>query len=138
MNRDEAGDVMIHSSRRTRSQTAMGTAVAEMSTSTPEAEVLRSILQEIGRLREEQKAEREATRAELHRLEQDISQLSRNNNISVTRDETHAFGITSALRNEARESGNDSVCAGIKFKPDTYDGSIPLREYSLARVFYAI
>jgi len=58
MNRDEAGDAMIHSPRRTCSQTAVGTAVAEMSTSTPEAEVLRSILQEIGRLREEQNGKR--------------------------------------------------------------------------------
>jgi len=97
--------------------------------STPEAEVLRSILQEIGRLREEQKAEREATRAELRRLEQDISQLSRNNNISVTQGESHAFGINSAARNEACVTGNDSVCAGFKFKPDIFDGSVPLREY---------
>jgi len=129
MNRDEAGDAMIHSPRRTRSQTTVGTAIAEMSTSTPEAEVLRSILQEIGRLREEQKAEREATRAELRRLEQDITQLSHINNISVTRGETHAFENDSAARNEACVSGNDSVRAGFKFKPDTFDGSVPLREY---------
>jgi len=129
MNRDEAGDAMIPSPRRTRSQTTVGTAVAETATSTPEAEVLRSILQEMGRLREEQKAEREATRTELRRLEQNIFQLSRTNNISAARGETQIVGNNVAVRGETSVTGIDSVCAGFKFKPDTFDGSVPLREY---------
>jgi len=73
----------IYSPRKTRSQTASGISPAETATLTPEAEILHTILRELGRLREEQKTDRETMQTELRRLE---SQLSHYNNISAIRD----------------------------------------------------
>jgi len=53
LNRNKAGDITTEwSPKRTRSQTATEAAPAEMAM-TPDAEILRTILQELGRLRKE-------------------------------------------------------------------------------------
>jgi len=116
----------LHSPRRTRSQTTTGTPSAETVASTPEAEILRIILQEIGRLREEQKTDRESTQAELRRLE---SQISRSNNISARRDGACMIGDSSASRDGFCVPSTSSASVGIKLKPDTFDGTVPLREF---------
>jgi len=64
MSRNEAGDMTVHSPR-TSSQRATGAAPAETATTPPDGEILRTILQELGRLREEQKADRELMQTEL-------------------------------------------------------------------------
>jgi len=115
----------LHSPRRTRSQTTTAAPSAETASSTPEAEILRNILQEIGRLREEQKIDRESTQAELRRLE---SQISRSNNISVTGDEACVIGDSSASRDGFCAPSTSSASV-VKLKPDTFDGTVPLREF---------
>jgi len=116
----------LHSPRRTRSQITTGAPSTETAASTPETEILRTILQEIGRLREEQKADRETTQAELRRLE---SQISHSNNISALRDGTCVIGESSASRDEFGVPNSNSVSVGVKLKPDTFDGTVPLREF---------
>jgi len=115
----------LHSPRRTRSQTATGAPSAETATSTSEAKILRTILQEIGRLREEQKIDRESTQAELRRLE---SQISRSNNISATGDGACVIGESSASRDGFCVPSTSSASV-VKLKPDTFDGTVPLREF---------
>jgi len=105
----------LHSPRRTRSQTTTGALSAEAATSTPEAEMLRTILQEIGRLREEQKNDRESTQAELRRLE---SQISRSNNISATGDGACVIGNSSAPR-DGFCAPSTSTASVVKLKPDS-------------------
>jgi len=113
----------VHSPKRTRSQTTTGIPYAEIATTTPKAEILRTILQELERLREKQKAD---DAAELRRLE---LQLNHSNNISATRDVAHEVGGGFASHEGSCMSGIGSVNAGIKFKPDTFDGAVPLREF---------
>jgi len=55
----------VHFLRRTHSQTATRIPSAETATTTLEAEILHAILQKLGRLREEQKANRETTQVDL-------------------------------------------------------------------------
>jgi len=76
----------------------------------------------------ELRADRELMQTELRRLEQNITQISRSNNILVTHDITCAFGSSSATRVESCELGTGFANADLKFK-DTFDGSVPLREF---------
>jgi len=80
-----------------RSQIAAEVTPIETATTTLKAEILRTILQDLEGLREEQKMDRELMQTELRRLEKDIFQLSRFENILVARDETRAFGVSSGL-----------------------------------------
>jgi len=116
----------LHSPRKTRSQTATGAPSAEVAASTPEAEILRTILQEIGRLREEQRTDRESTQAELRRLE---SQISRSSDIPVMRDGACGIGDGSVSRDGFCVPSASSASVGIKLKPDTFDGTVPLRDF---------
>jgi len=65
---------IVHSPRRTRNQAT--TRAAEAATKTADAKILRTILQELGQLREERRADRELMQTELRRLEQEISDKS--------------------------------------------------------------
>jgi len=116
---------MLHFPRRTRSQITTG-APSVKTASTSEAEILRTILQKLERLREEQKADRKSTQAELRRLE---SQISRSNNISAMRDGACVIGDSSVSRDGFCMPSTSSVSVGIKLKPDTFDGTVPLREF---------
>ena len=87
--------------------------------------MLRSILQELEQLREEQRAERERTQVEMRRLEQ-LSQISRSNFIS----DSGSRAGSPVSRSEVRESGSvNSLNLGYKLKPDTYDGTGSLGEF---------
>jgi len=69
MSRNEAGDMAtVHSPRRTRSQTTTG--AAETATMTADAEILRTILQELEQLQEKRRSDQELMQTELRRLEQ--------------------------------------------------------------------
>jgi len=45
------------------------------------------------------------------------------------RDETCVIGESSASRDEFGMPSTSSVSVGVKLKPDTYDGTVPLREF---------
>jgi len=62
--------------------------------------------------------------AELRRLE---SQISHSDNISATRDGACVIGDSSASRDGSCVPGISFVSVDIK--PDTFDGTVPLREF---------
>jgi len=120
---------------------------------TPESTVLQSVLREIRQLREEQ-ARREAEMAARERqrdeeLQQLRIQLSRSYNISpdalreidaaasgdaiVTAQSVNTIvsgGACVASRGANADASADvQVEFGLKLKPDTYDGTVPLREF---------
>lgn len=95
-----------------------------------ETETLRAILQEFSQLREEQKIEREQMQTEmrlrdetLHRLEKEINQINRSNNISVYANKREII----PEQNDLCASLNTNL--GYKLKPDTFDGTGSLREF---------
>lgn len=101
---------MMHSPKRTRSQTTTSTS--------GEADVLRILMQEIQELREERRRDGERQQAEVQRLELRLTQLSQ----TSLREASAGEGLSHSDEQENR--GVD-----LKLRPDTFDGSGRFKEY---------
>lgn len=121
---------MMHSPRITRSQAPSRTNETEEPPERrpTEAEVLRTALDEIRQLREERlqqqlhfEAEIQQRDEELRRLQQRISTRETENQLSLS--SARACGDTRSRENCVRAE------LGFKLKPDTFDGTVSLREY---------
>lgn len=116
---------------RTRAQSA--------AVPTVEAEVLRTLMQEMAQLKEERQREQASWKAQLRerddtlqRLQERLTddQISRSNNIRASGDSVEASCV----------GGNASVVPvelGFKLKPDAYDGLTSLREYFVQFAYVA-
>ena len=116
-----------HSPRVTRSlATSRVTAIEEPmeQTSTPR-DLLLAAMEEIRQLREERDQQQSRFEKELQQRDEELRRLERR----IT-----TQGLNQLSLSENRETGdasNNDFCvkAGLKLKPDTFDGKVPLREF---------
>ncbi|XP_077277427.1 uncharacterized protein LOC143905721 isoform X2 [Temnothorax americanus] len=114
---------------RKRLRAATPPLIPEMTT---EVITLQAVMQEIREMRAE-RTQREAEFAamvqqrddELRRIQERISQLSPSNNFASGENASSATRETGA----SIDASGDQIFRGIKLKPDTYDGTAPLREF---------
>ncbi|KAL0130244.1 hypothetical protein PUN28_002082 [Cardiocondyla obscurior] len=101
-----------------------------------EAAAFESLRQEMRQLRVEQEQREESLRAEIRlrddaitRMQSRILQLSPSNNFSRVSGVLPAEGGASFVPNVPPVEGDARSVSGLNLKLDTYDGSVPLREF---------